>query len=202
MFQLRQIRVWWRKSQEGNDWNSLETLFLFSSHATSHHSQGCSSETTENSSCVADGGADWLFRCTLDIFGTVYTCFTIMSRAKQQQGSCVTFHWLTCFSSLSLHLYACVRMKAVCMWHGQTRTKWIHWRSESGSEETERGRKQALQYGPGENCTGTYIICACMCECAHKCQMGFCGHIYQDVSYFHCACLPGGYQASISNAAL
>lgn len=93
----------------------------------------------------------------------VYGAVTIMSGAKRQQPA------FTCnFSSdspaslLSLPASVCIvcLVKAVRVWHGQTRTKWIHWWGESGSEETERGREQALQYGPGENCTGTlqYVI--------------------------------------------
>lgn len=50
-------------------------------------------------------------------------------------------------------------VKVVRMWHGQTRTKWIHRRGEGGSEETKRRREQTLQHGSGENCTGMYHIC-------------------------------------------
>lgn len=63
-------------------------------------------------SSVAGGGTDWLFRCTFDIFGTVYACFTIMSGAKQRLGFICNFSLtkLICFSSL----YLCICMR-VCM---------------------------------------------------------------------------------------
>lgn len=113
MFQLQQISIWWSSSQEGSDWSPLEAVFLYSfNHTASHHSRGCSWENREDSSCVAAGGADWLFRCTLDIFGSV----TIMS------SSSIIFHWLTCFSFVflctcvfvSVLLWCCAWRLCVC----------------------------------------------------------------------------------------
>lgn len=135
--------------------------------------------------------ADWLFRCTLDIFGTV---FTVISGAQSSSSSSrisssavhvEIFSDSPAFSSPFLPP-VCV-WKAVRVWHGQTRTKWIHRGGESGSEEAERGREQTLQHGPGENCTGTYIIILCVTVHGLLPQISnvfFCGHAYQDVSYF------------------
>lgn len=64
---------------------------------------------------------------------------------------------------------------------------------------------ESKRYNMGlERIAQVHICCVCMCDSvaadrSHKYQMGFCGHIYQDMSYFHCACLPLGDQVPISN---
>lgn len=196
MFQLRQISDWWSNSQEGSDWSPLETVFLFSfNHTASHHSWGCSWESRKkDSSCGAGGGADWLFRCTLDIFGTVYTFVTIMRGA----GFICNFS-LTHLLLLRFLYEGCVYVTWTDSGEMNSSEKW-----EWLWKNWKRARANATIWAWREL---HRWVCVWMCvslwmDCSHECQVGFCGRIYQAVAYFQCACLPGVYQASISNAAL
>lgn len=132
-------------------------------------------------------------------YGFIWTilCFIIMNAAEQQQGlqAASPLTHLSFFYTLHGCLLSAYG-KAVCVRHGQTGTKWIHRRGESGSEETEGRREQALQYGPGENCTGRYMTCVSVCVCFTPrsiFQMGSCGHVYiMACPTFLFACGPPG----------
>lgn len=108
--------------------------------------------------------------------------------AKQQQGLHETFCLTHLLPVSNLFIWMlCGGVKAVCVWHGQTGTKWIHRRGESGSQETEGGREQTLQYGPGENCTGKCIKRVGVM--LHRPWMRFCGHRYTSRGFLFPLCL-------------
>lgn len=140
----------------------------------------------------------------------VFASIAIMTGAEQQQGSHVTFLWLTRFSPPSVHLYALSTDEgcACATWtdsdemNSSERWEWL-WRN------WKRARANVTIWAWRELHRYVCYVCVCVllcvrpCTgCSHKYEMGFWEHIYQDVSFFHCACLPGGYQTSISNAAL
>ena len=212
MFQLQQISVWLSNSQQPRRtlieilWKpSFSSAFtqLIIIHEAAHVKPQRTRLVLQMEALIDCSDALWIYlsrrlRRLRD---------NERGKAGQQPGFTCNFSSDSPASLLSLPASVCIvcLAKAVRVWHGQTRTKWIHRWGESGSEETERGREQALQYGPGENCTGTL-------QYVRVCVWAVHGHInikwvsldiyikMCPVSIVHVC--PGGHQASISNAAL